>query len=78
MKCYDSCKNFILSDSICILIMTKLYFQASNVLGKEGWHLMSKLLLYDPERRITAREALAHPYFTSPVAEEGTITQINM
>jgi len=39
--------------------------KATNVLCNEGWHLMSKLLLYDPERRITAREALAHPYFTS-------------
>ena len=29
----------------------------------EGWDLMSELLLYDPERRITAREALDHPYF---------------
>ena len=38
---------------------------------------MSKLLLYDPERRITAREALKHPYFTSPVAEEGTVAQNN-
>ena len=27
---------------------------------------MSKLLLYDPERRITAKEALAHPYFNTP------------
>ena len=36
---------------------------------------MSKLLLYDPERRITAREALAHPYFTSTKssAVEGTV-----
>ena len=32
----------------------------------EGWHLLSELLLYDPERRITAREALAHPYFNIP------------
>ena len=78
MKCYDRCKNLILPERIFILILTKLYLQASNVLGKEGWHLMSKLLLYDPERRITAREALAHPYFTSPVAEEGTVTQNNM
>ena len=26
---------------------------------------MSELLLYDPERRLTAREALAHPYLNS-------------
>ena len=41
---------------------------------------MSKLLLYDPERRITAREALAHPYFTSPFsgAEEGIVEKNNI
>lgn len=39
--------------------------KASGILSKEGWHLMSELLLYDPERRLTAREALAHPYLNS-------------
>jgi len=39
--------------------------KASGSLCEEGWHLMNDLLQYDPERRITAREALSHPYFVS-------------
>jgi len=32
---------------------------------------MSRLLTYDPEKRITAEEALKHPYFTeSPLPKD--------
>ncbi|TPX19146.1 cyclin-dependent protein kinase [Coccidioides immitis] len=39
--------------------------------GKEGFDLLSRLLEYDPEKRISAKEALNHPYFTTgtPVAK---------
>ncbi|KAA6388178.1 MAG: putative Serine/threonine-protein kinase ATG1a [Streblomastix strix] len=33
------------------------------------WDLLSKLLEFDPEKRITASEALQHPYFTSTEAK---------
>ncbi|KAI8920840.1 kinase-like domain-containing protein [Powellomyces hirtus] len=33
-------------------------------LTENGLNLLSRLLTYDPEKRITAEEALRHPYFT--------------
>jgi cyclin-dependent kinase 8/11 len=33
--------------------------------GEEGYKLLSALLDYDPTRRLTAREALDHPYFST-------------
>ncbi|KAA6379854.1 MAG: putative serine/threonine protein kinase [Streblomastix strix] len=32
------------------------------------WDLLSRLLKFDPDKRISAAEALQHPYFTSPEA----------
>jgi serine/threonine protein kinase len=32
-------------------------------IGEEGFDLLSKMLLYDPSKRITAKAALSHPYF---------------
>ncbi|KAI9754592.1 MAG: Endopolyphosphatase [Chaenotheca gracillima] len=33
--------------------------------GAEGYKLLAGLLEYDPEKRLTARDALQHPYFTA-------------
>jgi serine/threonine protein kinase len=32
------------------------------------WDLLSKLLDFDPYKRIPAEEALSHPFFTGPEA----------
>lgn len=34
-------------------------------LGQDGYKLLSGLLEYDPEKRLTAAQALQHPFFTS-------------
>ncbi|KAI9055327.1 hypothetical protein LZ554_000287 [Drepanopeziza brunnea f. sp. 'monogermtubi'] len=34
-------------------------------LGAEGYRLLSGLLEYDPERRLTAQQALQHPFFST-------------
>jgi cyclin-dependent kinase 2 len=39
--------------------------QAAPQLGPVGLELLSRMLCYDPARRITARQALAHPWFDS-------------
>lgn len=39
----------------------------------EGLDLLSKLLEMDPRKRLTAAEALNHPYFSSIVREENTV-----
>ena len=36
-----------------------------NSLGSEGYKLLSELLEYDPEKRLTAGAALQHPYFSN-------------
>lgn len=33
-------------------------------LSAEGLNLLDAFLQYDPQKRITAKEALAHPYFS--------------
>ncbi|KAI9802690.1 MAG: cyclin-dependent protein kinase [Sarcosagium campestre] len=41
--------------------------------GAEGYKLLAALLEYDPEKRLDAREALKHPYFT----EDGSLPSDN-
>ena len=31
--------------------------------GNEGQDLLEKMLIYEPQKRITADEAIKHPYF---------------
>jgi cyclin-dependent kinase 8/11 len=38
---------------------------ANASLGTEGYRLLSGLLEYDPERRLTAQQALQHPFFST-------------
>ncbi|KAA6379481.1 MAG: hypothetical protein EZS28_024991, partial [Streblomastix strix] len=35
------------------------------------WNLLSLMLEFDPDKRITASQALQHPFFTSPEAIDG-------
>lgn len=44
----------------------------SNNFLKHFLDLLQKIFVYDPARRITAKEALNHPWFQEPVRDDGT------
>ncbi|KAA6395278.1 MAG: putative serine/threonine protein kinase [Streblomastix strix] len=50
--------------------MTKLKCidRPSEIKDDMLWNLLSQMLEFDPNKRITASDALQHPYFTSPEA----------
>ncbi len=41
-----------------------------------GFELLSKMLIYDPADRITAANALKHPWFSEPADVQATILHI--
>ena len=45
-------------------VIKKTSRTAVESLGPEGLDLLDHLLVYNPARRISARRALDHPYFT--------------
>ena len=45
------------------LFPTHSYAGSTNVLSDAGFNLLSQLLEYNPARRISAADALSHPYF---------------
>lgn len=40
--------------------------------NREFLDLLRKIFVYDPKRRITAKEALKHPWFREQVRDDGT------
>ncbi|KAH7152099.1 kinase-like domain-containing protein [Dactylonectria estremocensis] len=44
----------------------------NNSFLKNFLDLLQKIFVYDPARRITAKEALRHPWFQEPVRDDGT------
>ena len=51
---------------------------SSSTPGPDGLDLLAKLLEYDPTKRLTAQNAMQHPYFTSEgVGKDGVPVAVN-
>lgn len=44
----------------------------TNRFNKQFLDLLRRIFVYDPKKRITAREALKHPWFSELVEDDGT------
>ena len=57
---------------------TNIYSDAQDVIppqspfNKQFLDLLRRIFVYDPRRRITAKEALKHPWFSEAVRDDGT------
>ncbi|KAA6394367.1 MAG: hypothetical protein EZS28_010107 [Streblomastix strix] len=62
-------ENPIITQKVDIIMcQLKCIKRPRQVTDDQLWNLLSRLLEFDPNKRITAAEALQHPYFTSPEA----------
>ena len=46
--------------------------QPSTAFNKSFLDLLRKIFVYDPQKRITAKEALKHPWFKESLVDDGT------
>ncbi|KAL8746997.1 MAG: hypothetical protein Q9184_007668 [Pyrenodesmia sp. 2 TL-2023] len=45
---------------------------SSNLFNKQFLDLLRKIFVYDPNKRITAKQALRHPWFRESLIDDGT------
>ena len=44
----------------------------TTVFNKQFLDLLKKIFVYDPKQRITAKQALKHPWFKESIMDDGT------
>lgn len=44
----------------------------NNAFNKQLLDLLRKIFVYDPKQRITAKQALKHPWFKETIVDDGT------
>ncbi len=52
-----------------------LYKRFGTGLSRNGFSLLSKMLTYDPEKRITAEQAFDHPFFSEDPLPHRPVTR---
>jgi cell division cycle 2-like protein len=55
------------------LFPTHSFSASSNALSEQGFNLLQGLLTYNPAKRLTAAEALAHPYFSEAPLPQSSV-----
>lgn len=45
---------------------------STTTFNKQFLDLLKKIFVYDPSKRITAKDALKHPWFRETIQDEGT------
>jgi dual-specificity kinase len=63
---------------VCVLFAGKLliaaqeFIPSSTPFNKQLLDLLRKIFVYDPKQRITAKQALKHPWFKESIVDDGT------
>ena len=48
------------------------FIPMTNAFNKQLLDLLRKIFVYDPRQRITAKQALKHPWFKESLVDDGT------
>lgn len=52
--------------------MMQDFIPANTTFNKQLLDLLRKIFVYDPKQRITAKQALKHPWFRESIVDDGT------
>jgi serine/threonine protein kinase len=55
-----------------MLTLTQDIIPATNTFNKQFLDLLRRIFVYDPRARITAKNALKHPWFLETLIDDGT------
>ncbi len=55
-----------------VLMLLQEFIPMTNAFNKQLLDLLRKIFVYDPRQRITAKQALKHPWFKESLVDDGT------
>jgi dual-specificity kinase len=55
-----------------LLTAAQEFIPSSTPFNKQLLDLLRKIFVYDPKQRITAKQALKHPWFKESIVDDGT------